>query len=194
MMPKTDPASYPGRVIPGPQCPGPDRAGIFATSRQRADDSLIVGYVDADYARDLDKRRSITGYIFTFDNCTINWKAQLQSVVGLSTTEDEYTTAAEAIKEVIWLKGMLKELGVDKNLVVIHCDSQSVICLSKNQTHHEKTKHIDIKLHFIRLEVSKATVKLQKIHTDNNVANMLTKAIPGAKFMFCLNLVDICSR
>lgn len=64
----------------------------------------------------------------------------------------------------------------------MHCDSQSAICLSKNQTYHERTKHIDIKLHFIRLEVSKATVKLQKIHTNDNVADILTKVVPGAKF------------
>ncbi|KAH9718762.1 hypothetical protein KPL71_022343 [Citrus sinensis] len=161
---------------------------------QRRDDSLIVGYVDADYAGDLDRRRSLTGYLFTFNNCTINWKSQLQSVVALSTTEAEYTAAAEAIKEAIWLKGMLKELGVNQRSVVIHCDSQSAICLSKNQTHHERTKHIDIKVHFIRLEVSKATVMLQKIHTDDNVADMLTKAVPGAKFKFCLDLAGICDN
>ncbi|KAH9723672.1 hypothetical protein KPL70_007193 [Citrus sinensis] len=161
---------------------------------QRRDNSLIVGYVDADYAGDLDRRRSLTGYLFTFNNCTINWKSQLQSVVALSTTEAEYTAAAEAIKEAIWLKGMLKELGVNQRSVVVHCDSQSAICLSKNQTHHERTKHIDIKVHFIRLEVSKATVMLQKIHTDDNVADMLTKAVPGAKFKFCLDLAGICDN
>ncbi|KAH9682681.1 hypothetical protein KPL71_027445 [Citrus sinensis] len=161
---------------------------------QRRDNSLIVGYADADYAGDLDRRRSLTGYLFTFNNCTINWKSQLQSVVALSTTEAEYTAAAEAIKEAIWLKGTLKELGVNQRSVVVHCDSQSAICLSKNQTHHERTKHIDIKVYFIRLEVSKATVMLQKIHTDDNVADMLTKAVPGAKFKFCLDLAGICDN
>ena len=77
---------------------------------------------------------------------------------------------------------MLKELGVNQRSVVMHCDSQSAICLSKNQTYHERTKHIDIKLHFIRLEVSKATVKLQEIHTNDNVVDILTKVVPGAKF------------
>ena len=127
---------------------------------QRQDDSQIVGYVDSDYAEDLNRRRSLTRYLFTLNNCTVNWKAQLQRVVALSTTEVEYTAAAEAVKEAIWLKRMLKELGVDQRSIMINCDSQSAICLSKNQTHHEKTKHIDIKLHFIRLEVLKATVKL----------------------------------
>ncbi|KAH9646639.1 hypothetical protein KPL70_024932 [Citrus sinensis] len=160
----------------------------------RQDDSQIVGYVDSDYAGNLDRRRSLTGYLFTLNNCTVNWKAQLQSVVALSTTEAEYTAAAEAVKEAIWLKGMLKELGIDQRSIVINCDSQSAICLSKNQTHHERTKHIDIKLHFIRLEVLRATVKLQKIHTDKNVADILTKPVTTAKFKLCLELAGICQK
>ncbi|KAH9658076.1 Integrase catalytic domain-containing protein [Citrus sinensis] len=71
----------------------------------------LVGYVDSDFAGDLDKRRSQTGFIFTLGGCTVNWKATLQNVVALSTTEAEYTAAAEAFKETIWLKGMVSELG-----------------------------------------------------------------------------------
>ena len=80
--------------------------------------------------------------------------------MALSTTKIEYAAAAKVVKKAIWLKGMLKELGVDQRSMMINCDSQSAICLSKNQAHYERTKHIDIKLHFIRLEVLKATVKL----------------------------------
>ncbi|KAH9699562.1 hypothetical protein KPL71_024410 [Citrus sinensis] len=92
----------------------------------------VEGYVDADYVGDLDKRRSLTGYLFTLSSCTINWKASLQSVVTLSTTEAEYTAAAEAFKEAIWLRGMVTELGFKQKQVAVHCDSQSAICLSKN--------------------------------------------------------------
>ena len=67
---------------------------------------------------------------------------------------------------------------------------QSAISLSKNQTHHEKTKHINIKLHFIRLEVLKAIVKLQKIHTDKNVADILTKLVTTTEFKLCLKIVE----
>ncbi|KAH9650990.1 hypothetical protein KPL70_026576 [Citrus sinensis] len=151
----------------------------------------VEGYVDADYAGDLDKRRSLTGYLFTLSGCTINWKASLQSVAALSTTESEYTATAEAFKKAIWLKGMVTELGFEQRQVAVHCDSQSAICLSKNQVHHEKTKHIDIKLHFVRLEVSKGVVKLLKIHTDDNLADMLTKAVPAAKLEFCMNSAGI---
>ncbi|KAH9686286.1 hypothetical protein KPL70_014312 [Citrus sinensis] len=152
----------------------------------------VEGYVDAYYAGDLDKIRSLTGFLFMLNGCTINWKASLQSVVALSTTEAEYTAAAEAIKEAIWLRGMVTELGFEQKQITVHCDSQSAICLSKNQIHHEKTKHIDIKLHFVRLEISKGVIKLAKIHTDSNIADMLTKAVPGAKFEFCLNSANIC--
>ena len=159
---------------------------------ERANYNLVEGSVDSDYAGDLDNRRSLTGFLFTLNNCTISWKASLQSVVALSTTEAEYTAAAEAFKEAIWLRGMINELGYEQSSIAILCDSQSAISLSKNQVHHEKTKHIDIKLHFIRLEVSKGTVKLVKVHTSNNVADMLTKPIPKAKFELCLNLAGIC--
>ena len=84
------------------------------------------------------------------------------------------------------------DLGFEHKQVTVHCDSQSAICLSKNQIHHEKTKHIDLKLHFVRLEVSKGVVKLVKIYTDDNLADILTKSLPNAKFEFCVNSAEIC--
>ena len=86
----------------------------------------------------------------------------------------------------------MTELRFEQKQITIYCDSKSAICLSKNQIHPEKTKHIDIKLHFVRLEVSSRGVKLVKIHTNNNIADMLTKAVPSAKFEFSLNLAGIC--
>ncbi|KAH9679108.1 reverse transcriptase Ty1/copia-type domain-containing protein [Citrus sinensis] len=100
--------------------------------------------------------------------------------------------ATEALKEAIWLKGMVTELGAEQDSVEVYCDSQSAIHLSKNQTHHEKTKHIDVKLHFVRLEVSRGAVKLLKINTEENPADMLTKAVHSAKFNICMNLAGIC--
>ena len=132
----------------------------------------LIGYVNADFAGDLDKRRSQTGYLFTLEGCTISWKAILENVVVFSTTEAEYTTAAEALKEAIWLKGMITELGAKQESVAVYSDSQSAIHLSKNQSHHKKTKYIDVKLHFVRLEVSRGAVKLLKIHTEENPADM----------------------
>ena len=83
----------------------------------------LIDYVDADFAGDLDKRRSQTGYLFTLEGCTVSWKVTLQNVVALSTTEAEYTAAAEALKEAIWLKGMTTELGAKQESVTVYSDS-----------------------------------------------------------------------
>lgn len=100
------------------------------------------------------------------NGCMINWKATLQHVVALSTTEAKFTAAIEVVKEVLWLKWLVLELGKMQRSVPIFCDSLSAIHLSKNPAHHEKTKHIDIKMHFIRYEISKGAVCLVKIHTN----------------------------
>ncbi|KAH9762156.1 hypothetical protein KPL70_000706 [Citrus sinensis] len=147
----------------------------------------LYGYVDSDYAGDLDRKRSLTGYMFFLDGCLINWKASLQHVVALSTTEAEYTAATEAVKEALWLRGLITELGMKQEAVEVHCDSSSAIYLSKNPAHHEKTKHIDIKLHFIRNVISKGVISMVKVHTDDNPADMLTKVVTTAKFKSCLD-------
>ena len=72
----------------------------------------VIGYVDSDFAGDLDRRRSLTGYVFTFASGAISWKAALQSKAVLSTTEAEYMAATEAVKEAIWLTGLVEDLGL----------------------------------------------------------------------------------
>ncbi|KAH9670332.1 hypothetical protein KPL70_016941 [Citrus sinensis] len=165
---------------------------VYGRSRGRCDG--LLGFVDSDYVGDLDRRMSLTCFMFMYEGCLINWKATMQYVVALSTTEAEYTAAIEAVKEALWLQGLFGELGVRQKSVTIHCDSSSAIHLCKNPAHHEKTKHIDIKLHFIRNEVSKGAVKMAKVHTDKNPADMLTKAVPSAKFNMCLDLAGLSSR
>lgn len=90
------------------------------------------------------------------------------------------------------MKGIVTEFGADQESFALYCDNQSVIHMSKNQTHHERTKHIDAKLYFVRFEVSKGVVRLLKISTEQNPADMLTKAVPSAKFNLYLSLAGIC--
>ena len=167
--------------------------GLMYGKNKETNEAGLWGYVDSDYAGDLDRRRSQTGYMFMLNGCLISWKASLQHVVALSTTEAEYTAATEAVKEALWLKGLISELGIPQKVVDIHCDSSSAIYLSRNPAHHEKTKHIDIKLHFIRNVISRGVVKMVKIHTSNNPADMLTKVVPSAKFKTYLDIAEICS-
>ena len=83
----------------------------------------LIGYVDADFTGDLDKRRSQTGYLFTLGSYTVSWKATLQNIVALSTTEAKYTAATEAFKEAIWLKGMTTELRAKQETVTVYSDN-----------------------------------------------------------------------
>ncbi|KAG8498213.1 hypothetical protein CXB51_006868 [Gossypium anomalum] len=151
----------------------------------------VIGYVDVDFARDLDRRRSLTGYVFTIGGCTISWKATLQTTVALSTTEAEYMAITEAYKEVIWLKGLFSELNEDLQISTIFCDSQSAIFLIKDQIFHERTKHINVWYHFVRDIIARGDIVVNKISTHENPADMMTKSLPITKFEHCSNLVGV---
>jgi hypothetical protein len=154
-------------------------------------DKGLIGYVDSDYAADLDRRRSITGYVFTVGSCAVSWRATLQSVVALSTTEAEYIAIYEACKELIWLKGLYAEFSGIESCISLHCDSQSAVYLTKDQMFHERTKHIDIKYNFVRDVIEEGKLKICKISTHDNPADMMTKPIPVAKFELCSSLVGL---
>ena len=115
-------------------------------------------------------------------------------MVAFSTTEEEYISLAKAVKEVKWLKGILNDFGVVQEPVTILCDSNTAISLAKHQVFHERSKHIDTKLYFVRDEISKGVVAVKKVHTSENAADMLTKALPSAKFEHCLDLVNVTAR
>lgn len=159
--------------------------------KTRSENGKLEGFVDADFAGDVDKRRSLTGYLFTLYGNVVSWKANLQSIVALSTTEAEYIALTEAIKEAIWLKGFVSELEGEEVPGTVWCDSQSAVCLSKNQVFHERTKHIDVRLHFIRDIIAQGLVAVKKVAGEDNPADMLTKVVPGSKFAHCLDLVNI---
>jgi hypothetical protein len=115
----------------------------------------------------------------------------IQSTVAMSTTEAEYMAAAEAAKEALWLTGLVKELGIQQVGVSLYCDSQSAIYLAKNQVYHARTKHIDVRFHKIRELVATGELLLEKIHTSENAADMLTKPITADKFKHCLDLINV---
>ena len=145
----------------------------------------LQGYVDADMAGDRDNRRSTTGYVFTVGGTTVSWVSKIQSVVALSTTEAEYVAATEASKEMIWLQRLMGELGKKHDMGTLYSDSQSAIHLAKNSAFHSRTKHIHLKYHFIRSVLEDGELKLEKIHTSQNPANMLTKVVTREKLRIC---------
>jgi hypothetical protein len=154
----------------------------------------LISYVDSDYGGDLDRRRSLSGYVFTIGDCAVSWKARLQDTVALSTAEAEYMTIAEVTKEALWFKGIYSELCGIKSCITIYCDSQSAIHLTKDQMITEKSKHIDIRYHFIRDIIEKGLVKVCKISTDNNPADMMTKHVSVAKSWYYKLALSGCWR
>jgi hypothetical protein len=144
-------------------------------------DIVLQGYVDSDMEGDKDSRRSTTGYVFTVGGTTISWISKLQKVVSLSTTEAKYVVATEASKEMIWLQRFMEELGKKQENNRLYCDNESAIHLAKNSTFHSNTKHIQLRYHFIRSILEDGHLKLEKIHTSQNPADMLTKGVTREK-------------
>ncbi|KAG8480197.1 hypothetical protein CXB51_024909 [Gossypium anomalum] len=170
-------------------CSRPDLS--YAVSAFGRTEDGVIGYVDVDFAGDLDRRRYLTGYVFTIGGCAISWKATLQTTVALSTTEAEYMAITEACKEAIWLKGLFSELDEDLQISTVFCDSQSVIFVTKDQMFNERTKHIDVRYHFVRDIIACGDIVVSKISTHENPADMMTKSLPITKFEHCLDLVGV---
>ena len=151
----------------------------------------LEGFVDADYASNKDTRKSLTSYCFMLNECCINWKSQQQPIVALSTTEAEFMATTEAFKEAVWLSGILKEIKMMKERVTVYSDSQSSIHLCKNPVYHERSKHIDVRLFWIRDKIEEGTIDLEKVPSEENPADAGTKVLTRDKFLHCLKLMNI---
>ena len=150
-----------------------------------------IRYVDSNYSGDLDKCQSAMGYVFTLSQVPVSWRSILQFTVALFTTEAEYMTMMEVMKETIWLQGLLDNLKVDQDLLKINYDSMSVIYLAKNQVYYARTKDIDVRFNFVRKILDKSDIELKKIHTKENPADMLTKVVSRVKFAHFKGLLHI---
>ena len=151
----------------------------------------IRGFVDADWAGDLDQRRSTSGYVFNLFGGAVSWMSKKQSVVALSTTEAEYMAATHASKEAVWLQRLCSSMGLVQGAIRIDCDSQSAIFLAKNPAYHSKTKHIDVQYHFVRDMIEDKKVLLVKVDTLKNTADALTKSVSSEKFSWCRETMGV---
>jgi transposase InsO family protein len=142
----------------------------------------IVGYTDSDFANNKDDRRSVTGYAFLLCGGVISWASRRQKTVAQSTVEAEYTAAAEAVKEAVWWRAFLGELGYDTSLpLALYSDNTGCIDIAHNPEHHHKTKHIDIKYHLVREHLANGNVTLEYVATADNSADVLTKGLSRDK-------------
>eukprot|EP00253_Pinus_taeda_P023838 PITA_23838 len=144
---------------------------------------LLVGFTDSDWAGDPDDRKSTAVYVFTLGSGPITWACKKQAAISLSSAEAEYRGAVEASKEALWLRQILSELGFEQqHPTTLWCDNQSAIQLCKDPVQHQRSKHIELHMHFIRKLIHDHVLEVQYCSTDDQVADIFTKALTEAKF------------
>jgi hypothetical protein len=158
--------------------------GLQYRNDQNDNEIELTGYCDADWAGDVDDRKSTTGYVIKINDCLINWVSKKQSTVSLSSAEAEYMSISATIQEMKWIKNLLSELDVlSDRTPILYCDNQSAIAISENDKFHNRTKHIDIRHHYIRDAVKNKEIQLQWIESKNQQADILTKSLTKPLFV-----------
>ncbi len=141
----------------------------------------LEGYVDVDGASQ-EHRHTITGYVFLVDGGAVSWASKKEELITLSIAESEYVAPTHAAKEAIWLCRLISEVfRLLSEPTTLYSDNQSAIALTRNSSYHARTKHIDIHYHFIRYSIEAGSIRLLYVPTDNQTADILTKALPSIK-------------
>ncbi|KAM3244440.1 hypothetical protein ACQJBY_056022 [Aegilops geniculata] len=144
----------------------------------------LLGYSDSDHAGDLGDRKSTSGQVFFLGQNPVSWTSQKQKVVAISSCEAEYVVAAAATCQGIWLSRLLADLlGTSPEKFTLLVNNKSAIALAKNPVFHDRTKHIDVKFHFIRDCVEEKIVEVDHVGTHNQLADILTKALGRVRFI-----------
>ncbi|GKE47583.1 hypothetical protein Tco_1478841, partial [Tanacetum coccineum] len=141
----------------------------------------------SDYAGANLDRKSTTGGCQFLGRRLISWQCKKQTIVATSTTKAEYVTAANCYRQVLWIQNQMLDYGFNFMNTKIYIDNESTICIVKNPVFHSKTKHIEIMHHFIRDAYENKLIQVLKIHTDDNVANLLTKAFDVSRYALTAN-------
>jgi Reverse transcriptase (RNA-dependent DNA polymerase) len=173
---------------------------VFRYLKGTKDVPLVIGgsrkgleaFSDADWASQ-EHRHSISRYVFMIDGGAVSWSSKKQPIVALSMTEAEYIAATHAAKEALWIRTFIAEISRPlKKPVIIHLDNIYTISITKNDQYHPRTKHIDIRYHFIRHAVQDNQIHIDYVPTDDMAADMLTKALPRHKVLHLNKMVGLC--
>ena len=144
------------------------------------DELKVEGYTDSDFQSDVDDRKSTSGFVFTLNGGAVSWKSSKPEMTVDSTTEAEYIATSDAAKEAVWIWKFVTELGVVPTVespIPLYCDNSGAVAQAKEPRSHQKSKHIERRYHILREIVSRGDIIVQKIATEENVADPLTKAM-----------------
>ncbi|WZZ37877.1 hypothetical protein YC2023_034136 [Brassica napus] len=167
----------------------------FGIRYKRGEEQELVGYVDSDYAGDLDDRKSTSGYVFMLGGGAVSWASKKQPIVTLSTTEAEFVAASYGACQAMWQRNILEEIGLaQREGTMVYCDNSSTIKLSKNPVLHGRSKHIHVRFHFLRDLVNEGVINLEFCPTSEQFADIMTKAVKLEVFEKLRRKLGVCTR
>lgn len=152
----------------------------------------LFGFSDSDWASSLDDRKSTSGNVFNMGSGAITWMSKKQATVALSTAEAEYISATTAASQIVWLRKMLNDVQQKQEEgTELFCDNKSTIAMIKNPVFHGRTKHIDLRFHFIRELAAKGELIMKFCSTEVQLSDILTKALPTQRHVYLRNLLGV---
>jgi hypothetical protein len=156
--------------------------------------SELVVYTDADWAGCPDTHRSTSSYPVFLGTNLVSWAAKQQPVVSRSSAEAEYRVVANSVAEASWLRQLLHELhSALQHATLVYCDNVSAVYLSTNPVQHQRTKHVEIDLHFIRERVAAGDVRVLSVPATLQFADIFTKGLPLSVFLDFRSSLNICT-
>lgn len=168
---------------------GSSSQSIFLTNTSNAQ---LTAYCDSDWAGCPTTRRSTSGFCILLGTSPLSWKAKRQTIVARSSAEAEYRAMALTICEIMWLKQLLKDLGLTNTLpTTLYCDNNAALSIALNPVHHERMKHIEIDNHFIREKVHDKTIQPQYIPSHSQLADIFTKVLPTSQHTKLLSKLGV---
>ena len=152
---------------------------------------LLLVFSDSDWAGNTDDRKSTTGGCFYVGANLVAWVSKKQNFVSLSTAEAEYIATGSCCSHFLWMKKLLSDYGITQDTMVVYYDNSSAIDIRKNLGQHSKTKHIEIRYHFIRDLVERKIVSLEYIPTERQNADIFTKPLDRSKFKILSQVIGV---
>ncbi|KAK4408869.1 Retrovirus-related Pol polyprotein from transposon RE1 [Sesamum angolense] len=167
----------------------------FGIWYKSTNDAKLLGYTDSDWAGSVDDMKSTSGYTFSLGSGIFSWASKKQATVAQSSAEAEYIAAAATSNQAIWLRRILEDIGEkQEEPTTIYCDNKSAIAITKNPVQHSRTKHIDIKYHSLREATTRGEIELKYCSTEEQLADIFTKASPRNKFEELRKNIGVCHK